>query len=126
MFNFGKKKKDDNQEQQDAVVENIASEQPVETQIAQNTNSEAEKKGVFSKVKDKAVEKMLEKQLKNVPPQQREMLMTAMKNNPEFFEKIAKEIEAETKKGKNQMAASMEVMRKHQGELQKILMGGSK
>ncbi len=126
MFNFGKKKKDQDAAHNDAPIENLSSEQEVKAEITEQAETETEKKGMFSKVKDKAVEKMLEKQLKNVPPQQREMLMTAMKNNPEFFEKIAKEIEAETKKGKNQMAASMEVMRKHQGELQKILMGSAK
>ena len=51
------------------------------------------------------------------------MIMEAVNANPEFFEKMAKEIEAEKKAGKSEMAASMEVMRKHQGELQKLMMG---
>jgi len=82
------------------------------------------KKGMMGKLKDKAVEKMLEKQLAQVPPAQREMLMTAIKNNPDFFEKIANKIKAEQEKnGGNQMAASMKVMREHQGELMKIMQG---
>lgn len=77
---------------------------------------------MFNKIKDKAMEMMLEKQLAKLPPQQKEMILSAMKSNPEFFKKIAEEIKALEKQGKNQMAASMEVMRKYQGELQKILL----
>ncbi|HRH24760.1 MAG TPA: hypothetical protein PLQ20_00265 [Candidatus Paceibacterota bacterium] len=67
--------------------------------------------------------KLLERQLKSLPEAQRQMIMEAVNANPEFFEKMAKEIEAEKKAGKSEMAASMEVMRKHQGELQKLMMG---
>lgn len=67
--------------------------------------------------------KLLERKLKDLPPGQRDQLMEAVNANPEFFNTIAKEIEAEKKKGKSEMAASMEVMRRHQGELQKLMMG---
>ncbi len=67
--------------------------------------------------------KMMEKQLKDLPPAQRDQILHIVSENPELFEKIAKEIEAEKKKGKPEMAASMEVMRKYQGELQKLMMG---
>ena len=66
---------------------------------------------------------MLERQLKNAPPEQKEMIMTMMQNDPELMQKISKEIEAEMKKGKDQMAASMTVLPKYQAELQKA-MGG--
>lgn len=69
------------------------------------------------------MKKMLERQLKNLPPAQRELMMQVVTENPEFFQNIAKEIEAEKKKGKPETAATMEVMRKHQGELQKLMMG---
>lgn len=78
---------------------------------------------MFKKIKDKAVEKMMEKQLGQLPPAQRDMIMKAVSENPEFFQKISDEIKALEKSGKNQMAASMEVMRKYQGDLQKIMMG---
>lgn len=78
---------------------------------------------MFQKLKDKATEKMLEKQLGKLPPQQRDMVMKAVSENPDFFKKMADEIKALEKSGKNQMAASMEVMRKYQGDLQKIMMG---
>jgi primosomal protein N' len=74
-------------------------------------------------IKKMLTEKLMERQLKNLPPAQREAIMAAVSANPDFFEKMAKEIEAEKKSGKNEMAASMEVMRKHQSELQKIMLG---
>ncbi len=72
-------------------------------------------------VKDFFMKKMLEKQLKDLPADQREKMIAVISKNPEFFQKIAEEIKKEEKAGKNQMAATMEVMRKHQGELQKIM-----
>lgn len=74
-------------------------------------------------VKDFFMRKMLEKQLKDLPADQRDKMIEVITNNPEFFQKIAEEIKAAQAKGKDQMAATMEVMRKHQAELQKI-MGG--
>ena len=74
-------------------------------------------------VKDFLMKKMLEKQLKDLPADQRDKMIAVISENPEFFQKIAEEIKAEQKNGKDQMAATMTVMRKHQGELQKI-MGG--
>jgi chromatin remodeling complex protein RSC6 len=74
-------------------------------------------------VKDFFMKKMLEKQLKDLPAEQRDKMIAVISENPEFFQKIAEEIKAEQKNGKDQMAATMVVMRKHQGELQKI-MGG--
>lgn len=67
--------------------------------------------------------KLMERQLKDLPPAQREQILQAVSDNPDFFKKISKEIEIEKKKGKPEMVASMEVMRKHQGELQKLMMG---
>lgn len=66
--------------------------------------------------------KLMERQLKNLPPAQRDAIMAAVNANPDFFNAMAKEIEAQKKAGKSEMAASMEVMRKHQGEIQKLMM----
>lgn len=74
-------------------------------------------------LKKMLMRKMMEKQLKNLPEGQREQLLQVVSENPDFFQKIAKEIEAQKKAGKPEMAASMEVMRKYQGELQKLMMG---
>jgi nicotinate-nucleotide pyrophosphorylase len=65
---------------------------------------------------------MMKAQLKKsgLPKQQQDMLLIGMEKNPKLFESIAKEIKVEMKKGKGQQVASMEVMRRHQGELQKL------
>ncbi|MCK5095842.1 MAG: hypothetical protein KAR24_00650 [Candidatus Pacebacteria bacterium] len=72
-------------------------------------------------VKDFFMKKMLEKQLKDLPADQRDQMIAVISENPEFFQKIAAEIKQKQKEGKDQTAATMEVMRKHQGELQKIM-----
>lgn len=74
-------------------------------------------------LKKMLMKKMMERQLKDMPAAQREQIMTVVSEHPDFFQNIAKEIETEKKKGKTEMVASMEVMRKHQGELQKLMMG---
>jgi len=74
-------------------------------------------------IKDFFVKKILESKLKDVPPAQRDMMMKLVEDNPELFEKIGKEIKQKTKEGKTETAASLEVMRKYQGELQKAVTG---
>lgn len=74
-------------------------------------------------IKDFMMKTMLKSQLKKsgLPKDQQDKLMNAMLANPELFQNISKEIEHEMKQGKNQMAASMEVMKRHQDELRKIM-----
>ncbi len=79
----------------------------------------------FSGIKDKVVAKALEKQLANVPPEQRDMVMAAMQKNPKLFETIAKEIEAKKKAGMPEIYASLQVMKEHQVELQRAMMSGN-
>ncbi|HET8574609.1 MAG TPA: hypothetical protein VFM02_00350 [Candidatus Paceibacterota bacterium] len=74
-------------------------------------------------IKNFLMKKMLKRQMKDVPEEQQEMILKMVEENPEFFEKIAKEIEQKTKEGKDKTAAAFEVMRKHQAELQRIMMG---
>lgn len=64
----------------------------------------------------------IKSQMKGVPQAQQEMMMSAVEKNPEFFENIAKEIDQKVKEGKDKTAASMEVMRKHQDELRRLMM----
>jgi len=78
---------------------------------------------MFGKIKSFATRKLLEKQMKDAPQEQQEMVMKMFQEDPELLETISKEIEAETKKGLSQMQAAMKVMPKYQGRLQK-LMGG--
>lgn len=72
-------------------------------------------------IKDFFMKKMLERQLKDLPEDQKELVKTAIEKNPELFKKIANEVKAQTKKGVPEAAATMQVMRKYQGELQKAL-----
>ncbi|MDZ7726321.1 MAG: hypothetical protein U5L75_01945 [Candidatus Campbellbacteria bacterium] len=72
-------------------------------------------------IKDFMTRKLLERQMKDMPKDQRDMIIAAVQKNPELFEKISKEIQEKTKQGKNQTAAAMEVMRAHQSELQQAM-----
>ena len=77
---------------------------------------------MFGKIKQYATKKLLEKQMKDVPPEQQQMIMEMVQNNPKLFEKIAKEMQTEMKaNGNNQMAAAMKVLPKYQAEIQKSL-----
>lgn len=74
---------------------------------------------MFGKIKQFAVKKALQSQMKDMPADQQELVTTLMEKNPELLEKIAKEMQAEMKaNGNNQMAAAMKVMPKYQAELQ--------
>jgi len=79
---------------------------------------------MLGKIKNYATKKLLEKQLKDVPPDQREMLMGMMEKDPQLFENIANDIKSEMKQGSSQTQAAMKVMPKYQEKLQK-LMGGN-
>jgi mRNA-degrading endonuclease RelE of RelBE toxin-antitoxin system len=75
-------------------------------------------------VKNFLIKKMAEKQLKNMPQEQRDMIMTILENNPDLFVKMSKEVEHKVKKeGKDQTLAMMEVGKKYQKELQEALGG---
>ncbi|KKQ35789.1 MAG: hypothetical protein US50_C0005G0025 [Candidatus Nomurabacteria bacterium GW2011_GWB1_37_5] len=59
--------------------------------------------------------------IKGVPPEQIEMITTMMEKDPELFKRIAAEIEQKKKEGKDEMLASMEVMRKYQHDIRNLL-----
>lgn len=77
--------------------------------------------GMFKNVQGFLIKKMLRSKLKDVPPETQDKMIAAIQTNPELFQKIAAEIEQQTKSGKDQMAAAMEVMQKYQSELQTAL-----
>jgi hypothetical protein len=73
---------------------------------------------MFGKLKQYALKKVLQSQMKNVPADQQEMIMTMIEKDPTLFEKIAKEIQEELKKnGNNQMNAAMKVLPKYQQQI---------
>lgn len=75
----------------------------------------------MGKIKNYLTKKVLDHKLKDAPPQQRQMIETMMEKNPALFEKIQKEIKAEMNNGASEMAASMKVMKKYQGDIQKLM-----
>ncbi len=72
-------------------------------------------------IKNYFLKKYLKTKMKGVPEEQQEMIMNLIEKNPELFEKIGNEVKQKTKEGKSEMAATMEVMRKHQSEIQKLM-----
>ncbi len=74
-------------------------------------------------IKDFFVKQMLKSKMKGIPEAQQQMMMELLEKNPEFFKKIGDEVEKRKKSGQDEMAATMQVMREHQSEFQKILMG---
>jgi len=67
------------------------------------------------------VRKLVESKMKDVPKDQRDMIVGMVEKNPELFQTIAGEVEAEMKSGKDQMEATMTVMQRHQSELQALM-----
>lgn len=67
------------------------------------------------------MKKMLGSQIKHLPKDQQEMILTMVEKDPKLFEEIAKEMQAEMKKGKNQLSASMAVLPKYKARLQALM-----
>lgn len=63
----------------------------------------------------------LKAKMKDVPEAERDRMLALMEKNPDFFKKIGEEVKKRVKSGQSEMAATMVVMREHQGELQKLL-----
>jgi len=77
---------------------------------------------MFGKVKQYAMKKVLESQMKNVPEDQKQMIMEMIEKDPALFEKIAKEMQQELKtNGNNQMAAAQKVLPKYQQEIMAVM-----
>jgi mRNA-degrading endonuclease RelE of RelBE toxin-antitoxin system len=75
-------------------------------------------------IKNFLIKKAAERQLKDMPKDQQEMIMKILENNPDLFMKMSKEVEHKIKKeGKDQMLAMMEVGKKYQKELKAALEG---
>lgn len=55
--------------------------------------------------------------LKDVPPAQRDQMMSLVTKDPELFKKIGEEIERRKKGGESEMKAAMEVMKKYRVEI---------
>lgn len=70
------------------------------------------------------INQVAKSKLKDVPPEQRDMMLAMVQKNPDLFKKIGEEIDRRVKKGgENQMKATMEVMKKYKDELQALQQG---
>ncbi len=64
---------------------------------------------------------MLRRQMKNIPADQQEKIISAFEKDPTFFQDLAKQIQDKVKGGKDQQTAAMEVMAANQQKLAEIL-----
>jgi cell division septum initiation protein DivIVA len=71
-------------------------------------------------MKNLLIKKLLKSQMKGVPEEKVDKILEIIEKNPELFQKIANEIQEGIASGKDQMAASMEVMMRYQNELKDL------
>ncbi|XKT74238.1 MAG: hypothetical protein ACJKTH_02705 [Patescibacteria group bacterium UBA2163] len=81
---------------------------------------------MFKKMKNMALRAMMAKQLKGMPKEMQDKMIAMVEKNPEFFEKMAKEIKARTDRGEDQMMAMQAVAKEHQAELQQMMLSQEK
>ena len=67
------------------------------------------------------LKKLMQSKLKDMPAEQRDMIINAVEKNPELFMQIAQETDAKVKSGMSQMAAAQQVFAAHQDELKRVL-----
>lgn len=72
-------------------------------------------------IKNFLMKKMLASQMKGVPQAEQDKIFTMIEKNPELFQKIGLEVQEEMKKGTDQMAATMAVVKRYEDELKKII-----
>jgi hypothetical protein len=72
-------------------------------------------------IKTFLMKKMLASQLKGVPQAEQEKIFAMIEKNPGLFEQIGVEVQEEMKKGTDQMAATMAVMKRHEADLKKLM-----
>ena len=63
------------------------------------------------------MKKMMQRQMQGVPQDEQEKMIELVQKNPELFQKVASEIQEKVRQGKDQMAATMEVVKKYENEL---------
>ena len=68
------------------------------------------------------MKQMVKRQVKNMPQDQQDMIMSMVEENPELLKTISAEIQVKTKKGIDQQTAMMQVMMDHKEELQRAMM----
>lgn len=74
-------------------------------------------------IKNFFLKQLLKSKMKDVPASEQEKIFAMLEKNPEFFTKIAEEVQTKIKSGKDQQSTVMEVLTAHKDELQKIMQG---
>ncbi len=68
------------------------------------------------------LKQVVKHKMKGAPEAEQERMLALMERNPDFFKKINDEVKRKVKSGKDETVATMEVMRSHQAEFQRIMM----
>ncbi len=68
------------------------------------------------------MKKMVQRQVKDMPKDQQDMIMQLVEENPQLLKTISDEIQVKVKKGIDQQTALMQVMMDHKDELQRAMM----
>ena len=71
--------------------------------------------------KEFLIKKMLKTKMKDIPEAEQEKMIKLVTENPELFQKIALDIQTKMKEGKDQMTATMEIMKKYESELRQVM-----
>ncbi|MDP2705433.1 MAG: hypothetical protein U1D31_01065 [Patescibacteria group bacterium] len=66
------------------------------------------------------LKQFIKSKLKGVPDSEIDRLISIVEKNPDFFKKVATEVEQKVKGGQDQSAAMAEVMKKYESELKNI------
>lgn len=72
-------------------------------------------------IKNFLMKKMLASQMKGVPQSEQDKIFEMIEKNPELFQKIGLEVQEEMKKGTDQMAATMKVVKRYESDLKSII-----
>lgn len=72
-------------------------------------------------IKDFMMKQVLKSKLKGMPEEQQKVIMSMVEAHPDFFKKIGDEVEKRKKSGQDETIATMQVMREHQAEFQKLM-----
>lgn len=67
------------------------------------------------------MKKLLQSKMKDVPAREQEKMIAMIEKNPDLFQKIAAEVQAKMKEGKDQFSATMEVTKNYEEELRKMM-----
>jgi len=71
--------------------------------------------------KEFIMKQMLKRQLKGVPAEEQNRIISIVTKNPELFQKIASEAQVYIKSGMDQMTAMQRVMLKYKTEIEKVM-----